>query len=213
MGAALALPQFTLEEYLAFEEQSADKHEYWNGQIFAMAGASPIHNQICFTLAMMVGRQLSSACRGYSSDQKIRIEAADLNTYADLTIVCDEPQYHARHRTLLLNPRVIFEVLSPATASYDRGEKWSCYQQLPSLTDYLLVEQGRAQIEQYILLPDGGWRYVRTVGLESTVTIASIECQLPLGEIYRGIEFPPSPPPRPLIHIVTEQIQSLSEEE
>ena len=202
MGAALALPQFSLEEYLALEEQNEDKHEFWQGQIFAMAGASPVHNQICFTLAMMVGRQLGSHCRGYSSDQKIRTEAADLNTYADLTIVCGEPQYHARHRTLLLNPRVIFEVLSPATAAYDRSEKWNCYQQLPSLTDYLLVEQDRAQIEHYLLLPDGGWRYVRTVGLESTLTIASLNCQLLLQEVYNGIEFPPLPPPRPAIQLV-----------
>ncbi len=204
MGAALALPQFTLEEYLAFEEQSEDKHEYWNGQIFAMAGASPAHNQICFTLAMLVGRQLSSQCRGYSSDQKIRIEAADLNTYADLTIVCGEPTYHAKHRTLLLNPRVIFEVLSPKTENYDRGEKWSCYQLLPALTDYLLVAQDKAQIEHYTLMADGGWRYVSTVGLETVLTIAALNCQLSLGEIYRGIEFPPPPPPRPLIQIVSE---------
>lgn len=201
MGAAQLLPQYSLEEYLAFEEESADKHEYWNGQIFAMAGASPVHNQICFTLAMMVGRQLVRSCRGYSSDQKIRIEAADLNTYADLTIVCGEPQYHAKHRTVLLNPRVIFEVLSPTTENYDRGEKWSCYQQLPSLTDYLLVAQDKAQIEQYTLAADGDWRYIRTVGLEGVVTIASLNGQLPLGEIYSSIEFPP---PRPLIQIVSE---------
>ena len=70
MGAALALPQFTLDEYLAFEEQSADKHEYWNGQIFAMAGASPFHDEICFTVAMIVVRQLSRHCPAYSFDQK-----------------------------------------------------------------------------------------------------------------------------------------------
>ena len=204
MGATLAVPQFTLEEYLAFEEQSEEKHEFWNGQIFAMAGASPTHNQICFTLALVVGRQLSSHCRGYSSDQKIRIEAADLNTYADLTIVCGEPHYHPKHRSLLLNPRVIFEVLSPKTENYDRGEKWSCYQQLPSLTDYLLVAQDKAQIEHYTLAADGDWRYVRTVGLESVLTIASLYCQLPLDEIYSGIEFPPVSPPRPTIQLVNE---------
>ncbi len=203
MGAALALPKFSLAEYLAFEAQRADKHEYWNGQIFAMAGASPAHNQICFTLAGIVGRQLSGNCRGYSSDQKIWIEAADLSTYADLTIVCGEPQYHAKYPTLLLNPRVIFEALSPSTASYDRGEKWSCYQQLPALTDYLLVSQERAQIEHYSLTPDGDWRYVRTVGLEGVVTIDALNCQLPLSEIYRDIEFPP-PSLRPLIQIVNE---------
>ncbi len=204
MGAAQPITRYTLEEYLAFEEQSEAKHEFWNGQIFAMAGASPSHNQICFTLAMIVGRQLSSHCRGYSSDQKIQIETADLNTYADLTIVCGEPHYHPKHRTLLLNPRVIFEVLSPKTENYDRGEKWSCYQQLPSLTDYLLVAQDKAQIEHYTLTADGDWRYIRTVGLESVLTIASLNSQLLLGELYRGIEFPPPPPPRPLIQIVSE---------
>jgi len=205
MGAAQLQLRYTLAEYLAFEENQEGKYEYWRGQICAMAGASPMHNQICFNLIGILARQLPVGdCRGYSSDQKIWIEAAELNTYADVTIVCGEPQYHAEHHTLLVNPRVIVEVLSPSTAAYDRGEKWGCYQQLPSLTDYLLVAQDRAQIEHYTLSPDGSWRYVREAGPEGVITIASINCQIPLAEVYHGIEFPPPVPPRPPIQIVSE---------
>jgi Uma2 family endonuclease len=205
MGAAQPHPKYTLAEYLAFEERSEIKHEYLAGQIYAMAGASPAHNRICFNLAGALARRLEGgSCHGYTSDQKHWIEAAELSTYADLTIVCGEPQYHAEQRTLLLNPQVIFEVLSPSTAAYDRGDKWSCYQQLASLTDYLLVSQDRAQIEHYRLAPDGSWRYTRETGLEKAVTIASINGQLPLAEVYSGIEFLPPAPPRPPIQIVSE---------
>lgn len=204
MGTAQLDPQYTLAEYLAFEEHSEIKHEYLAGHIYAMAGASPEHNQIGFNLAAIIGRQLSGGqCRGYSSDQKIRIEAADLNTYADVTIVCGEPQYRPEDR-LLLNPSVIIEVLSPSTEAWDRGGKWTCYQQLPSLRGYLLVSQDRSQIEHYMLEPDGSWRYTRETGLASVVTIVSINCQLPLAEVYSGIEFPPHSPPRRPIQIVSE---------
>lgn len=205
MGAAQPILKYTLAEYLAFEEQRETKHEFYAGEIYAMAGASPPHNLLCFALAGLLYRQLSgSGCTGYSADQKIWIEAAQLNTYADLTIVCGQAQYHPDHPALLTNPSVIFEVLSPSTMNYDRGEKWEFYQQLPSLTEYLLVWQDRPQIEHYSLQTDGSWRYVRTVGLDQGVTIVSINCQLPLDEVYSGIEFPPPKSPRPPIQIVSE---------
>jgi Uma2 family endonuclease len=205
MGAAQPLLKYTLAEYLAFEERSETKHEFYAGEIYPMAGASPTHNWLCFKLAGLLDRQLEgSSCVGYSADQKIWIESAQLNTYADLTIVCGQVQYHPDHPTLLTNPRVLFEVLSPSTMKYDRGEKWSFYQQLPSLTDYLLVWQDRPQIEHYSLQDDGAWRYVRTVGLEQIVTIATVHCQLSLANVYSGIEFPPPKPPRPPIQIVSE---------
>ena len=205
MGAAQPILKYSLAEYLAFEELSETKHEYYAGEIFAMAGASPTRNRICFKLAGLLDRQLEdSECVGYSADQKIWIEAAQLNTYADLTIVCGQAQYDPDHPILLTNPRVIIEMLSPSTMNYDRGEKWEFYQQLPSLTDYLLVWQDRPQLEHYSLQPDGAWRYVRTVGLEQVVTIASIHCQLSLADIYSGIEFSPPKPPRPPIQIVAE---------
>lgn len=205
MGTAKLHPQYTLAEYLAFEEGSSIKHEYMAGHIYAMAGASPEHNQIAFNLTSIIGRQLQGVpCRGYSSDQKIRIEAADLNTYADVTIVCGEPQYQAEDRLLLLNPRVVIEVLSPSTEAWDRGGKWTCYQQLTSLTDYLLVSQDRVQIEHYVRAPDGSWRYTRETGLKSIINVASINCRIALADVYAGIEVPPPAPPRPPIQIVPE---------
>ncbi|MFN7928595.1 MAG: Uma2 family endonuclease [Blastocatellia bacterium] len=205
MGVAQPVLKYTLAEYLAFEEQCETKHEFYAGEIFAMAGASPAHNRLCFTLAGLMYRELEGTnCVGYSADQKIWINAAELNTYADLTIVCGQAQYHPDHRTLLTNPRVLFEVLSPSTMNYDRGEKWSFYQQLPSLTDYLLVWQDRPQIEHFSLQSDSSWRYVLTAGLEQVVTIASIQCQLSLADVYSGIEFSPPKPPRPPIQIVSD---------
>ncbi len=205
MGVAQPVLKYTLAEYLAYEEQRETKHEFYAGEIFAMAGASPAHNRLCFKLAGLLDSQLEgTSCVGYSADQKIWIEAAELNTYADLTIVCGQAQYHPTHSTLLTNPRVLFEVLSPSTMNYDRGEKWEFYQQLPSLTDYLLVWQDRPQIEHYSLQADGSWRYVRLVGMEQVLTIASINCQLSLADVYSGIEFPPPKSPRAPIQIVSE---------
>jgi Uma2 family endonuclease len=205
MGAAQPVVKYTLAEYLAFEERSETKHEYYAGEIFAMAGASPTHNRLCFRLATLLGQRLEgSDCIGYTSDQKIWIAAADLNTYADLTIVCGQAQYDPDHPILLTNPRVIIEVLSPSTMAYDRGEKWEFYQQLPSLLEYLLVWQDRAQIEQYSRQTDDSWRYLRIVGLEESITLSSIGCALSLAEVYSNIEFPPPKPPRPPIQIVSE---------
>ncbi len=202
MGVAQPVVKYTLAEYLAFEERSETKHEYYAGEIFAMAGASPAHNRICFTVnGLLFALMKDSDCVGYTSDQKIWIEAAQLNTYADVTIVCGEAQYDPDHPILLTNPRVIFEVLSPSTRAYDRGEKWGFYQQLPSLMEYLLVWQDRPQIEQYSRQADNSWRYLRIAGLEETVTLSSIECRLSLAEIYSGIEFPPPKSPRPTIQI------------
>ncbi len=205
MGAAQPVLKYTLAEYLAFEERSETKHEFYAGEIFAMAGASPAHNRICFKLASLLDRQFEGGtCIGFSSDQKIWIETAQLNTYADVTIVCGEAQFDPDYPNLLTNPRVIFEVLSPSTMAYDRGEKWEFYQQLPSLMEYVLVWQDRPQIEQYSRQSDGSWRYLRIVGLEEEVTLSSIDCRLSLAEIYSGIEFPPPQSPRPTIQIVPE---------
>lgn len=203
MGLPQARLKYTLAEYMAFEAGSSEKHEYLAGEIYALAGASPAHNRLCFKPAGLLDRQLAgSGCAGYSADQKVRIETADLNTYPDLTIVCGELQYHPQEPMLLLNPRVIIEALSPSTEAWDRGGKWMCYQQLESLTDYLLVSQDRLQIEYYALESDGAWRYIRESNPAGIITIASINCRLRLAEVYQGIELPPPAPPRPPIEVV-----------
>ncbi|MFN0119702.1 MAG: Uma2 family endonuclease [Blastocatellia bacterium] len=203
MGAAQPLSSYSLAEYLAYEERIDDRHEFLAGQIYAMAGGSPEHNRICFNLGVSVGRRLTgSACHGYSPDQRIWIAEAELSTYADLTIVCGEPQFHAQYRSLLLNPRVIFEVLSPGTAAYDRGEKWGLYQLLPSLTDYVLISQHTSQIEHYVLEADGSWRYKRET--DGAIRLDAIHAGLPFAEIYDGLVFPSPTLTRPPIRIVPE---------
>ncbi len=199
MSLLLSQTTYTLAEYLAFEEANDEKHEYLAGHIYAMAGGSPAHNQICFNLSACIGSRIQGTdCRGYSSDQKIWIEAAQIGTYGDITIVCGEPRFHERHKTLLLNPRVIIEILSPSTEAYDRGDKWAYYQQLSSLTDYLLVAQQRTQIEHFALDRDGSWRYTSETNPTSDIILASINCRIPLAQVYVGIEFP-SAPTRPPI--------------
>lgn len=199
----MSLPQsetiYTLAEYLTFEEASDEKHEYLAGHVYAMAWGSPAHNQICFNLSACIGSRIQGTdCRGYSSDQKIWIEAVQIGTYADVTIVCGEPSFYEHHKTLLLNPRVIIEVLSPSTETYDRGDKWSYYRQIPSLTDYLLVAQQRVQIEHYSRDRDGSWQYLRETNPTGEIILASINCRIPLTQVYIGIEFPPAPSRPPI---------------
>ena len=194
-------PRYTLNEYLAFEETSEIKHEFIDGRVYAMAGGTFDHNLISNSLAVTVGRQLRAGCRGLSSDQKIYIESADEVTYADLSIVCGDPSFAGNTTVLLTNPRVIFEVLSPSTEKWDRNGKWTLYQMIPSLTDYVLVSQDTAQIDHYTRADGGRWLYQRVAGINGELTISSIGCTLPLVEIYDGIELQ-AEPARPPIQIV-----------
>lgn len=188
---------FTAEEYLAFERAAEMKHEYLDGQIYAMAGASPQHNQICFNLAGELRPQLKGRpCRGFSSDQKTSTDPADLFSYPDLTIVCGEPKFHDEQQDVMLNPTVIIEVLSPTTEAYDRGEKFARYRQLKSLSDYILVAQDKACIEHYIRQPGKRpWLYIVETDLSAKIWIASIKCELKLADVYDLVEFPPQKAP------------------
>jgi Uma2 family endonuclease len=198
MGAThMALPKkeiaFTPEEYLAFERAAETKHEYLDGQIYDMAGASPPHNRIAFNTTVAIGAQLlGTTCFGYTSDQKIRTDPMDLFSYPDITIVCGEPVYHDDHQDVILNPRVIIEVLSPGTEAYDRGEKFARYQNTKSLTDYILIAQDRPSIEHYAR-QKGTRKWVFTIETEMSaeIVIASINSKLKLAAVYDRVTFPP----------------------
>ncbi len=180
------------EEYLAFERSSESKHEYLDGQIYAMAGASPTHNQICFNATVAVGSQImDSTCIGYTSDQKIRTDLQDLFSYPDLTIVCGEPVFHDQKQDVLLNPTVIIEVLSPRTEVYDRSTKLERYQNLSSLTDYILIYQDRPCVEHYVRQKGKRqWLFTIETDLTAEIEISSIKCKLKLADIYNRVKFP-----------------------
>jgi Uma2 family endonuclease len=124
MALPQTLPIFTPEEYLSLERCSKLRHEYLDGFVYAMAGESPEHSTICFNLSGVIHAQLmDSPCRGFSPNMKVRNDPGGLYSYPDLAVVCGEPVYHDDRRDVLINPTVIFKVLSPSTEAYDRGEK------------------------------------------------------------------------------------------
>ena len=201
MGLPKKIPYYTPEEYLAFERAADTKHEYLDGQIYAMAGGSPPHNQVCFNAIVAVGVQIrGTECIGYTSDQKIRTDPMDLFSYPDLTVVCGQPVFHDKHKDVILNPKVIIEVLSPTTEDYDRSEKLSRYQKLNSLSDYILVSQIRPCVEHFVRQKGKRqWLFTIETEMAAEIFIASINCKLKLADIYDRVVFPPPKPPLALV--------------
>jgi Uma2 family endonuclease len=182
----------SLKDYLEWEERSGAKHEFYQGQIFAMAGASPRHNRIAGNIFARLHQLLEGTpCEPFASDQRIRIEAVDLSTYPDVSIVCGGLELAADDVRAIKNPRVLIEVLSKSTENYDRGPKFELYQHLDSFQEYLLVSQEEARITQYVRQDDGTWRYKLLVGPAETLAIESLHVRLPFAAIYRNVEFGP----------------------
>jgi len=191
---------YTMEEYLAIEREADERHEYLDGYILLMSGESEAHGAICANLAVIVGSQLrGTPCRLRIKDTKVRSgptphpgSRKGLFSYPDFVVICGERQFHDKHKDVVLNPTLIIEVLSELTESFDRGEKFLRYQLWsPTLSDYVLVSQGRPAIEHFIRQADGSWSYHLYSGLEQSFFIKSINCELRLSDVYERVEFPP----------------------
>jgi Uma2 family endonuclease len=196
--SAVPKQSYSLDEYLALERIASCKNEYYRGQIFAMSGGSPRHNTIGINLAASLRARLrGSPCRPYNSDQRIHIPAIGLSTYPDLSIVCGELKLDSRDRDAIVNPRVIVEVLSRSTERYDRGKKFDFYRQLEPLLEYVLVNQDDPQVERFVRQEDGNWLLSVYKGLDAKLDLVTIDCVLPLMEIYEDVKFGPEeiPPP------------------
>lgn len=181
-----ARQSFTFAEYLALEEDSTVKHEFLDGQAWAMAGGTPEHAAICANVIRALGNQLEGKpCRTYSSDLRVRVRATGLGTYPDVTVICDhlEADPDDPKRNTAVNPRIVAEVPSPSTEVYDRGEKLTHYQQIPSLQEILLVAHDRREIEVIRRQPNGSWS--RHVAKNDDVAeVASLGCALRLADVY-----------------------------
>ena len=129
----------TYADYLRLERDSPIKHEYCDGEIFAMAGGTPEHGALCAEIISVIRGQLPPGCRVMTSDVKVRIEASDLSTYPDATVVCGPLERDKEDENSLTNPRLVVEVTSASSEDYDRGEKLSHYKQLPSVQTVLIV--------------------------------------------------------------------------
>ena len=188
MASAAAQTYLTPEEYLAFERKATMKHEYLNGQIVAMSGASFAHNFITANTANQLYNQLiDSECQVATSDMRVKATQIESYFYPDIVVVCGEPRAEDDTFDTLLNPTVIVEVLSPSTETYDRVEKFEHYQHIASLKDYILISQDKVHIEHYCR-QGSGWLQTEFQGLEAVLPLLSIGCELRLQDVYRRVE-------------------------
>ena len=175
---------FTSEEYLKLERKALDKSEYYQGEIFAMTGASRKHNLISGNVIRELGNQLKGRpCEVYPSDMRVRVRPTGLYTYPDVSVVCGEPLFDDSRGDTLLNPTVLIEVLSPSTEAYDRGEKFAQYRRLDSLQDYVLIAQDTVRVEHYRRRGEL-WVLSEMNDLDDELQLKSIDCTVPLREIY-----------------------------
>jgi Uma2 family endonuclease len=179
--------RYTYEEYLAYERDSGLKHEYEDGEIYAMAGGSRRHNALASRVSAALEAARKPGCIAFQSDQKVRILATGKATYPDASMVCGPIEGDSADPTgnTITNPTLLVEVLSPSTEEEDRGNKWQHYQLIPSLSEYILVSQSHARVECYRRLESGVWEYrdvtEGTVALATgaTIDIAALYADLP----------------------------------
>ena len=192
-------PSYTVDQYLVIERAAEERQYYLDGEIFAMAGESLAQGRISVNIVISLGSQLKGTpCGVLTKDTKVRsgpiLSAGEttrcLFSYPDVLVVCGEPEFHDALQDIILNPKVIFEVLSEGTEAFDRGEKFTRLRTWnPSLTDYLLVSQDRPRIEHFKLQEDGSWLFRETTGLEGSAQIPSIGCILKMVDVYDRVTF------------------------
>lgn len=184
-----------LDEYEAIEESSPLKHEYYNGSVFAMAGASLRHNRITRNVVSALQNKLrGSSCEAFGSDLRIRTPGG-LWTYPDAVVVCGPLEIDKQGRIeTVLNPRLLVEVLSTSTKDYDKNDKFALYREITSLCEYLLIEQDSLVVERYTLGPHSdrtkkrSWRMRRFTAPTDSVELVSLSVSLSLSEIYEQTE-------------------------
>lgn len=174
---------YTLDDYLSVEEISRVKHEFLDGEIFAMAGGTPEHAALAAAIIGILSKALPAGCRSYSSDLRVSVPTSGLMTYPDAAIICGEPTRDSKSPTHVTNPLVIIEVLSPSTEEYDRGEKREHYQRLESLREYVLVAQDRRRVEVFARNDSAGWNHAISES-GATVGLSSLRYSFGVDELY-----------------------------
>ena len=177
----------TPEAYLASERRAKYKSEYIHGEVLAISGASRAHNIITVDITTELNIQLRPrSCEIYSGDMRVKTNSTGSYFYPDVVVVCDKPQFEDNVFDTLLNPILVVEVLSPSTEVYDKGEKFAHYQELASLREYILVSQDRIRVEHYRLI-ETQWVGKEFHTSEDVLLFDSIECKLPLQDIYTRV--------------------------
>lgn len=182
--------QMTEAQYLEFEATNDLKHEYRQGNVYAMTGASVRHNTITMNIGTQLNIQLAERdCVVTSADTRVHIVSKSAYRYPDVTVFCGDPSYLAGRTDTITNPVVLVEVLSPSTALTDRNEKLVEYIQIESLHAYLLVAQDEARIERFMRHETGEWLYSLYTGWDDEVHLPAIHCKLTLAKVYQKVAF------------------------
>lgn len=175
------------EEYLSVEQASLEKHEYFKGEVFAMAGASDAHNDIFSSLFGELYNQLKGKpCRPYGSDKRMHIPQNTLYTYPDISIYCHEKKFSDEQNFNAIEPTVLIEILSASTKAYDRGVKFKLYRDIPTLQEYVLIDSETIGVEVFRLNQTGHWELEEYKSSDQTLKLNSIQVSVPLLEIYRN---------------------------
>jgi Uma2 family endonuclease len=200
--------RMTIEEYLRLEETSEVKHEFHDGHVLeateeaiglrhnrATAGGVVIHGRLTRNLTVALAGRVKPPCEAFDSNMRVAVDDAGRFVYPDATVVCGNVEFHRldHKRTTIINPRVICEVLSDSTESYDRGEKFERYRQIESLEEYLLLAQDRPAVEGYLRQPDGSWNLLAWQGMEAIARLRCLKLELPIAELYAGVELQREP--------------------
>ncbi len=187
-SAVRPLMQMTEAEYIAWERQQPERHEYWRGEVFSQAGGTRRHSLVGTNAARAIGNLLQGHdCQAHGSDMRVHIEATGYHAYPDVSVVC--PPFEGDAEDEISNPVLVVEVLSPSTADFDRGGKFGHYRQIPSLQEYLVLWQDEPRAEQHTRTEDGLWLLREVVGMDQSLRLASLNKQLALRDVYDKVQF------------------------
>ncbi|MEM7713954.1 MAG: Uma2 family endonuclease [Cyanobacteria bacterium P01_A01_bin.68] len=181
---------YTPEEYLEFEVNSEERHEFINGEVTCVAGGTPNHNQIALNLGGTLNFELKrQPYRVYVTDQRLWIPEKRIYTYPDVMVIQGELQLQEGRKDTIINPLIIIEVLSKSTRSYDKDEKFSAYRTIPTFQEYILIDQYKIQVEQYFKTGKNSWSFSEYYDVNETLSLNSINFEITLEDIYDKVEF------------------------
>ena len=185
MGVPARLHHYSFQDYLTVEEMNPGRHEFLDGEIYAMAGGTILHAALAAAVLTALATQLPGRCRTYTSDLRVRVLATGLARYPDVTVVCGKAEADPESKETVANPTLLVEVLSPATIDYDLGEKFEHYRQIPSLEAVVYVWQDRKQIQIRERTANGDWRS-KMGGVGTTLTVEELRVALEVDALYVG---------------------------
>ncbi len=179
--------EYSIAEYLEMENAATEKHEYYQGEIFAMSGAKFQHNIVIGNMfASLKNKLKGKPCRPLGSDARVHIQKNTLFTYPDISVVCGEPLFLNNDDMNLLNPSIIIEVLSPSTKNYDRGDKFKLYRDIPALKEYILVDPETISIEAFYINAHSQWELTEYKNMDDTLQFKTIKVSMKLEDVYEG---------------------------